>query len=55
MMCRENRRQKHFFDAMKPGAYICLVHSESMSRVSSLYKVRKFPEALVYQKALENK
>ena len=42
-----------FYDAMKPGGYICLGHSESMSRVSSLYKVRKFPEAIVYQKPLE--
>jgi chemotaxis protein methyltransferase CheR len=42
-----------FFDALKPGGYICLGHSESMSRVSSLYKVRKFPEAIVYQKPLE--
>ncbi|WP_231886480.1 CheR family methyltransferase [Methylomonas methanica] len=41
-----------FYDAMKPGAYICLGHSESMSRFSSLYKVRKFPEAIVYQKPL---
>jgi len=44
-----------FYDAMKPGGYICLGHSESMSRVSSLYKVRKFPEAIVYQKPLEAK
>ena len=42
-----------FYDALKPGGYICLGHSESMSRVSSLYKVRKFPEAIVYQKPLE--
>ncbi len=42
-----------FFDALKPGGYICLGHSESMSRFSSLYKVRKFPEAIVYQKPLE--
>jgi chemotaxis protein methyltransferase CheR len=42
-----------FYDALKPGAYICLGHSESMSRISSLYKVRKFPEAIVYQKSLE--
>ncbi len=44
-----------FYDAMKPGGYICLGHSESMSRCSSLYKVRKFPEAIVYQKPLEAK
>lgn len=42
-----------FFDALKPGGYICLGHSESMSRFSSLYTVRKFPEAIVYQKPLE--
>jgi chemotaxis protein methyltransferase CheR len=42
-----------FYDAMKPGAFICLGHSESMSRFSSLYKVRKFPDAIVYQKPLE--
>lgn len=42
-----------FYDALKPGGYICLGHSESMSRVSSLYKIRKFPEAIVYQKPLE--
>jgi chemotaxis protein methyltransferase CheR len=43
-----------FFDALNPGGFICLGHSESMSRISSLYKVRKFPEAIVYQKPLEN-
>lgn len=39
-----------FFDALRPGGFICLGHSESMSRISSLYKIRKFPEAIVYQK-----
>lgn len=42
-----------FYDALNPGGYICLGHSESMSRMSSLYKVRKFPQAIVYQKPLE--
>ena len=42
-----------FFDALKPGGFICLGHSESMSRISSLYKVRKFPAAIVYQKSTE--
>ncbi len=42
-----------FYDALKPGGFICLGHSESMSRCSSLYKVRKFPEAIVYQRPLE--
>jgi len=42
-----------FFDAMRPGGFLCLGHSESMSRISSIYKIRKFPEAIVYQKPLE--
>ncbi len=42
-----------FYDALSPGGWILLGHSESMSRISSLYKVRKFPEALVYQKPCE--
>ena len=42
-----------FYDALKPGGFICLGHSESMSRISSLYRVRKFPEAIVYQKPTE--
>lgn len=38
------------FDALNPGGFICLGHSESMSRISPLFKVRKFPDAIVYQK-----
>ncbi len=39
-----------FFDALNSGGFICLGHSESMSRISSLFRVRKFPDAIVYQK-----
>lgn len=39
-----------FFDALNPGGFVALGHSESMSRISSLFKVRKFQEAIVYQK-----
>lgn len=42
-----------FFDALNPGGFIFLGHSESMSRISSLYKVRKFPQAMAYQKPVE--
>lgn len=47
-----SRRQaaETFFDALNPGGFVCLGHSESMSRISSLFRVRKFPEAIVYQK-----
>lgn len=41
------------FDTMSPGGFMCLGHSESMSRMSSLYTVRRFPDAMVYQKPLE--
>jgi chemotaxis protein methyltransferase CheR len=44
-----------FYEALNPGGYLCLGHSESMSRISSLFEVRKFPEAIVYRKSLEAK
>ncbi|MBK5941535.1 CheR family methyltransferase [Halochromatium roseum] len=42
-----------FYDALNPGGFICLGHSEAMSRISSLFQIRRFPEAIVYQKPLE--
>ena len=44
-----------FYEALKPGGFICLGHSESMSRISSLFRVRKFPDAIVYQKGMESR
>lgn len=44
-----------FYDALNSGGFVCLGHSESMSRISSLFRVRKFPEAIVYQKNREEK
>jgi len=43
------------YDALRPGGFICLGHSESMSRISSLFDVRRFPDAMVYQKPMEGK
>jgi chemotaxis protein methyltransferase CheR len=40
------------YDAMSPGGFICLGHSESMSRITSLFQVRRFADAMVYQKPL---
>jgi len=40
------------YDALRPGGYICLGHSESMSRITSLFKVKKFADAIVYQKPI---
>lgn len=39
-----------FYDALVPGGFICLGHSESMSRISPLFSARKFPDGIVYQK-----
>lgn len=44
------RAAQMLFDALNPGGFVCLGHSESMSRISSAFVVRKFPEAIVYQK-----
>jgi chemotaxis protein methyltransferase CheR len=38
------------YEAMSPGGFVCLGHSESMSRISSLFRPRKFGGTLVYQK-----
>jgi len=40
------------YDALRPGGFVCLGHSESMSRISALYRVRRFADAMVYQKPL---
>ena len=40
------------FAALAAGGFVCLGHSESMSRISSLFELRKFPEAIVYRKPL---
>lgn len=40
------------YDALNPGGFVCLGHSESMSRISNLFTVRRFPDAMVYQKPL---
>ncbi|MFZ1107272.1 MAG: protein-glutamate O-methyltransferase CheR [Rhodomicrobium sp.] len=46
------RRQamETLYECLAPGGFICLGHSESMSRMSSLYRPRRFSDAIVYQK-----
>ncbi|EWY36799.1 chemotaxis protein [Skermanella stibiiresistens SB22] len=43
----------NLYDSLAPGGYICLGHTESMSRISPLFEVRRFPDAIVYQKPEE--
>ena len=38
------------YDALNPKGYLFLGHSESMSRISSLFNVVKFPNCIVYQR-----
>jgi chemotaxis protein methyltransferase CheR len=41
------------YDCLLPGGFICLGHSESMSRMSSLFRPRKFGDVILYQKPTE--
>ncbi len=41
------------YDALNPGGFIFLGHSESMSRICSLFKVRKFGDVMAYQKPMD--
>ena len=40
----------HFYEALNPGGYIFLGHSESISRISSAFRIRKKNNFIVYQK-----
>jgi len=41
---------ENLYDCLRPGGYICLGHSETMSRISSLFRVCSFSDAIIYQK-----
>ncbi len=51
----ESRRlaAENLYECLKPGGFICLGHTESMSRISPLFEVRRFADAIVYQRPLE--
>lgn len=38
------------YSSLRPGGFVCLGHSESMSRISPLFDVRRFTDAIVYQR-----
>jgi len=40
----------YFYDALRKGGYIFLGHSESMSRITPIFRLRKFKNAIIYQK-----
>jgi chemotaxis protein methyltransferase CheR len=41
---------RNLFDSLAPGGFLCLGHSESMSRMSDRFKQRRFEDAIVYQR-----
>jgi chemotaxis protein methyltransferase CheR len=43
---------ENLFESLLPGGFLCLGHSESMSRISPLFEVRRFADAIVYQRPL---
>ena len=43
---------ENLFENLAPGGFICLGHSESMSRISPLFEVCRFADAIVYRKPL---
>jgi chemotaxis protein methyltransferase CheR len=45
---------ENLYDCLHPGGYICLGHSETMSRISPLFRVCRFSDAIVYQRPEEN-
>lgn len=51
----ESRRiaAENLFDNLLPGGFICLGHTESMSRISPLFEVCRYSGAIVYRKPLE--
>ena len=41
---------ENLYENLVPGGYICLGHTESMSRITPLFNVRRFADAIVYQR-----
>jgi len=41
---------ENLYENLLPGGFICLGHTESMSRISSLFEVSRFADAIVYQR-----
>ncbi|MFL9826720.1 CheR family methyltransferase [Rhodoplanes sp. SY1] len=41
------------YECLAPGGFICLGHSENMSRMTSLFRPRKFADTIVHQKPMD--
>ncbi len=40
----------HLYAALNPSGFLCLGHTESMARITDLFAVRRFDDAVVYQR-----
>ncbi|MCS3898431.1 chemotaxis protein methyltransferase CheR [Bradyrhizobium japonicum USDA 38] len=51
----ESRRvvAENLYDNLLPGGFICLGHTESMSRISPLFEVCRYSDAIVYRRPRE--
>ena len=43
---------ENLYDRLNPGGFVCLGHSESMSRISPLFEVQRYTDAIVYRKPM---
>jgi chemotaxis protein methyltransferase CheR len=41
---------QNLYDRLRPGGYLCLGHTESMSRIDDRFTVRRFEDAVVFQR-----
>lgn len=41
---------ENLYAALRPGGFLCLGHTESMSRIDDRFEVRRFEDAVVYQR-----
>jgi chemotaxis protein methyltransferase CheR len=44
---------ENLYENLAPGGFICLGHTESMSRISPLFDVKRYADAIVYQRPME--
>ena len=44
---------ENLFDNLAPGGFLCLGHTESMSRISPLFEVCRYRDAIVYRRPLD--
>ncbi|GJD48951.1 Chemotaxis protein methyltransferase 1 [Methylobacterium crusticola] len=43
----------NLYESLVPGGFVCLGHTESMSRISPLFRVCRYADAIVYQRPRE--